>query len=201
MHKKILAVSFALLALAVVPALAFAAPHLTTNEGAAAGVGSTITATNTTNIVFTTGQGTVTCSEGQMHGKVMSNTTKLIEGTIGSASVTGSDGAPCTSWFGDMTVTPENLHWCIRSWTLGSFVLSGGACGSSKSLRLTLHFSFGACTYEGASSVSGTYKGGENDVNLLLTGEPEFVKVAGGLLCVSSFKLHAAFRLTGFKIT
>lgn len=203
MTKKILAICAALVAFAAVPAVASAAPHLTTNTGTAAGVGDTITATNTSSILFTSNLGTVTCTSSNLHGTVATNTGKNIEGTISSASFTGGGtGGACTSWLGNVTVTPENLHWCIKSSVLGSFTLRAGGCAEAqKNLKFTLHFPSFSCTFERTSSVSGTYKSNENDVGLLLTGEPEFVRTVGGFGCPSSGKLHAAYKLTGYKIT
>jgi hypothetical protein len=191
MHKKILAICAALVALAVVPAMASASPVLQ-EGGTTVATGSTITATNSGNTVLTSNLGSVTCTNSDMHGKVATNSGKLIEGTIESASFTN-----CSSWAGSVIVTVEGLHWCINSGTLGSFTLRGGGCNEGqRALKFTLHFSFGSCTFERTSSVGGTYKAGETPAKLTLTGEPEFVRTVGGFGCPSFGKLHAAYNLT-----
>jgi hypothetical protein len=190
MHKKILAICAALVAFAVAPAMASASPVLQ-EGGATVATGSTITATNDGNIVFTSNLGPVTCTESDLHGKVVTNSGKLIEGTIEAALFKG-----CHSWAGSVTVTPENLHWCIKSGAFGSFTLRGGGCNEAqRALMFTLDFSFGQCTFERTSAVNGTYNSGTTPVTLLLTGEPEFVRVSGGFGCPSFGKLHAAYWL------
>lgn len=201
MHKKILAACAVIAAFAAMPAVASASPELQTSGGVKSTVGETISATDTGNIVFTSNLGSVTCSESTLHGQVVANSGKLIEGTIESASFTGNGGGTCSSWTGGVTVTPENLHWCIKSSSNGKFSLRGGGCNEAeRNLAFTLHFSFGSCKFERSGGVAGTYGMNVSPVILTLTGEPEFTRVSGGFGCPSSGKLHAEYEMAGHKI-
>jgi hypothetical protein len=197
MAKKILAICAALVALAVVPAMASASPALQ-EGGVNVAVGSGVTATSTTSMVFTSSLGNVTCAKSTLHGTVATNSGKLIEGTITSASFTNSTGGPCTSWAGETTVTPEvsaASHWCIKttSTTEDKWQLRGGGCAQAeKALTFTLHFPGFTCKFSKASGgVTGTYKTGVAPAPLTSTAA-EFALVEGGFLCPSKGTLDPA---------
>jgi hypothetical protein len=190
MHKKILTIWAALVVFAVAPTSASASPALQ-EGGANLAAGSTVVGTSDGNVAFTTSLGTMTCSNSSIHTKVLTNSGKLIEWTVESVSLSS-----CNSWNGSFSVTAENLHWCMKSSSLGSFALRGGGCNEAeRALVLMLHFSFGSCKYSKSLSLSGTYKASTTPVRLLFAGEPEFTLVSGGFGCLSSFKLDAAYTL------
>jgi hypothetical protein len=209
MAKKILAICAALVAFVALPAVASAAPELQDSSGTKVAVGSSLTATNNGNIVFTGSNGVnVTCSESSMGGEVKTNSGTLIEGTIKSASFTGAGGGACASnGLGAVTVTIPGLvsgtsHWCIKTTkTADAFELIGANCGTaSGTLTFVLHTEFGACSYKRTSSVTGTFTTNTVPAVLTLGGEPEFTKEEGSFLCPSSGKLDAKYNLTGYKI-
>jgi len=210
MHKKILAICAALVALAVVPAAASASPVLTTSAGATVATGSKLTAVNNGSIVFTGSNGVnVTCSSSTMGGQVKTNSGTLIEGTIESATFTGAGGGKCSSnGLGEVGVTVPGLkagtsHWCIKTTkTADAFELIGANCGTaSGTLTFILHTAVGECQYTRTSSVTGTFTTNVVPATLTLGGEPEFTRENSNALCPSSGKLHAKYDLTGYKIS
>jgi hypothetical protein len=189
MHKKILAICAALVAFAVAPAMASASPVLQ-EGGVNVATGSGITAT-ASNVLFTSSLGTVTCTKAVLHGKVSTNSGKLIEGNVESATFTNNTGGPCTSWAGETTVTPENLPWCVQttSTTNHTFKIRGGGCGAAeKNLQFTLHFPGFSCKFSKSGGVTGTYTTGTGTLN---SSAAEFALIEGGFFCPSSGTLDA----------
>jgi len=213
MHKKILAICAALVALAVVPAAASASPVLTDTAGKAVSVGSKITATNDESIVFTGSNGVnVTCAHSEMTGTVHANTGTLIEGTIEGATFTGTGGGKCSSnGLGEVTVTIPALkdqggtgHWCIKTTkTTHQWELQGRACTSTAAQTLTfiLHTAVGECIYDRTTSVVGTFTTNVVPATLAMTGEPEFTRENSNVFCPSSGKLDAKYNLIDYKIS
>jgi len=211
MHKKIIAICAALVALAVVPAMASASPVLT-EGGVAVATGSSIVATQDGNIVFTSSLGPVTCVKSTLSGTVSSNTGKLIEGNISSATFTNETGGDCTSsWAGEVKVTPEGLPWCIKttSTTADTFLIRGGGCSAAEApLTFTLDFTAGgfSCKYSRTGGVSGTFNTNVTPATLTANAT-EFIGVAGnGGLCPSKGTLDAKYTLetsngTGLSIS
>jgi hypothetical protein len=184
MHKKILALCAALVALAVTPAMASASPVLQ-EGGVNVAVGSSITATATT-VQFTSNLGTVTCAKSVLHGKVSANTGKLVEGNVEKATFTNNEGGACESWAGAVTVTTENLPWCVQttSTTADTFKIRGGGCGAAeKNLQFTLDFPGFSCKFSKAGGVTGTYKTGTGTLD---STSAVFSLIEGGFFCPSS---------------
>jgi hypothetical protein len=203
MAKKILAICAALVAFAALPAVASASPVLQ-EGGVNVATGSGITATNSGPVVFKSSLGNVTCSNSVMHGTLVTNSGKLIEGTITSASWTGANGAPCESWAGDTTVTPvltstesTKHHWCIKttSTTEDKWQLRGGGCAQAEgTLAFTLDFPGFSCKFSRAANlggVTGTYETGKTPAPLKSTAT-EFLLIEGGFLCPSKGTLEPA---------
>jgi hypothetical protein len=212
MAKKILAICAALVAFAAVPAMASASPELQTSGGVKVATGTAIKATNNGNVVFTTGSGNITCTAASMTGEVVENSGGNIKGTIKTASFTGNhDGTTncVTTIFGItmVKVTPENLHWCLTSTTLGAWAIGGGGCSeAAKALQFTLDAfnsnteAIGTCIYERTTTsgpINGTNNTGTSPLELTVTGGNVFTRTGGtlGALCPASGTLDAKFKV------
>jgi hypothetical protein len=199
MAKKILAICAALVAFAALPAAASASPVLQ-EGGVNVATGSGVKAVSTGSMIFRSSLGDVICTESILHGTVVTNTGKLIEGTITGAIFANKENTgDCESWAGEVRVTPEvssASHWCIKttSTTEDKWQLRGGGCAQAeKALAFTLDFTAGfTCKFSKASGgVTGTYKTGVTPAPLTSTAS-EFVLLEGGFLCPSKGTLDPA---------
>jgi len=198
MTKKFMAALLSLAAfaaMAVVPSMASASPHLTETPNVTVPVGAKITGTNETNITLTTGSGHVTCTKSVLTGTVTENSGTSIKGNIETASFTNNTGGACSSTFPfnpSFTVDVENLPYCLTSEAGDTFTVRGGACGAAaKNLKFTLTGP-ATCTYE-AASISGTFN--TNADLTMAFSEQTFTKTAGGFLCPNSGRLDGAYNV------
>jgi hypothetical protein len=200
MHKKILAICAALVAFVAMPAVASASPELVEN-GARVATGTKITAKNSGNVRLTTSIGTLTCTEAHMGGTLVTNSGKLVEGTIESASFTGPGGGKCegSGFLSSYTVTAEGLHWCVKttSTVADTFAIRGGGCNeATRPITFTLHGEVISCKYS-RSEVTGTYNTKTDPLTLTTGASQTFAGDAGNSgFCPSSGTLDAAFNLT-----
>jgi hypothetical protein len=225
MHEKLITTGVALLAFAsfaISPGIASAVnkPAVTHPTGTVLNPGTNgvlIEGTNTGETMFVDGSGnTLTrCTGATVAGKLTKNSGGTIEGDIASAKFAGSGslaaGEPaneCTGSFGNVSVTPLSLPWCIRSTPNSGteeFEIAGGNCGGpASSIKFILSSTtVGNCTYEGLSGVSGTIdtdaaESSAQDALLTIPGttaKREFKRVAGGFLCPSVGYLDMDFTL------
>jgi hypothetical protein len=144
MKKQFLAFGAALAAvgaLAVIPAAASASPELVQGSTRVA-TGAALSAVNSGNVYLLgsdpSGNGTITCSEGKFSGTLKTNSGSLIEGSLEGGSLgfnsTCSEGGTGMSW----KVTLDNMPWCLKSSSLGSWEANGGGCGGTKPVGFTL---------------------------------------------------------------
>ena len=203
MQKKLITACLALVAfaaMAVVPALASASPILTSEpNGAAVPVKTKIVARNVGNTRMTTSLGTIECTKASITGEVTANSGTEIEGTITSASFTGTGAEErcTTSFLGNIKVTPKKLPWCIKAtnkMTADTFELKSGACGGALgAMEFTLDSTtVGECTYT-KTAVTGTFE--TKTTGHFTVSEQEFVKSAGSGFCPGSGKLDMTFQL------
>jgi len=194
MHKKILGICAALVALAsfaIAPAMAAASPLL--KEGATTvAVGSKLTATGLNSSEFSSGFITVKCNDYWMTGEVTKNTTGEVKGTIEKASFNNWNEAKtatedCSSTLGATKVTIPALtneggtqHWCIEatSETIGVGSVAPHSCGGtggSFTFVLDVTNFFGShviCRYTKSTNIPIVYTVGSDVVSL--QGEQEF---------------------------
>jgi len=151
MNRKIIAISWAITALAVCAVLAApvtASPVVTDTDPPGVArvvpVGTKLIATNTGNIRMTTSLGTLECTKAVLTGELVKNSGTEIEGTITTASFTGTGAEErCTTAFlGNIKVTPKKLPWCLKAtnkMTADTFELKSGSCGGALgSMEFTL---------------------------------------------------------------
>lgn len=190
MTRKILAFCVALVALAIVPASAFASPELQTSTGTKVATGTAINGAlvSGTESVLSGSLGTVKCNEGVLTGEVTENSGTSIKGTIKTATF-HSNGGNCTSNvlgfnFQPMTVQVTTFltneggtkHWCLATSKLGSGSIVGGACGgTAEAVTFVLDFfegttKRGECHYSTAS-VAGTYNTASSPLILKVTNQ------------------------------
>ncbi|HVD40403.1 MAG TPA: hypothetical protein VNC16_05310 [Solirubrobacterales bacterium] len=214
MHRKILAICSALVALgafAMVPAMASA---VTLKHGATTlATGTKITALNEEHALFVAGGTTVTCNENWMTGTVHANTggtgANSLMGTISAASFNNAGGKDCTSGLGEVKVKIPTLeagkHWCISNTkTADEWQLQGGACtGAVEQLKFVLTFTsiLGAevtCEYgsEESKPVTGSFTTGTAPATLKVEKEPPFIRLNANGLCPETGKItKMAFNL------
>lgn len=173
MHKKIIMACMALAAFAafaVLPAVASASPELgetTAPEDAwiKTPVPSLIRAHNVGDTLMTDESGNVLtrCSSATMTGTLTTNSGTSIEGDISSASFSGTaSGGACTGSFGNVTVTPKLLPWCIKSVPkTDNFEVRGGNCTEeAKAITFILDAPLGVeCKYQRSATepITGTF--------------------------------------------
>jgi hypothetical protein len=209
MHKKILGIFAALVALAafaIAPAMAAASPHLT-EGGTPVAVGSKVTATGMSTTEYSSGFMTIACNDYWMTGEVKKNNGTEIQGTIESASFNnkGASGTTedCSSSYGATKVTIPGLaneggtqRWCIEatSETPGEATVQPHSCGGSGgSFTYVLDFTniFGShliCRYTRSTNIPVTFTLGSDVVSL--KGEPEFNREeTSGSSCPATGKL------------
>jgi hypothetical protein len=205
MYKKMIGavVALALVAFAAVPAFASASPVLTEaveGSNVTVPVGTFINGTNVGNTVMTTSLGNIECQTSVITGKVTKNNGTEIEGTIETASFTGTgaEGKCTTAFLGNIKVEAKKLPWCLKAGgklAADAFNVTSVACPTGAGgMEFTLVSSLaGACTYTKAA-VEGKFSTGSPQA-ILTVSEQEFKKSAGGGLCPASGKLDMKFGL------
>ena len=209
MHRKILALCAALVALgalAVAPSIASAAVTLqetVAGETAKVAVGKKIITTTDPGSVatFSGGFGAIECNENIMTGTVTQNNGTEVRGTIEGAwfqSNLNETGTKCKSPFGAVTVTVPALtnmggksHWCIRTVpTKDEWELWGNNCGTEPGtgeLTFVLDFSSMTWSYKKTGSVKGTFTtvGSTHEAATLSHEGSEFVteQTSSSFLC------------------
>lgn len=209
MHKKILGICAALVALAafaIAPAMAAASPHLTEGSTPVA-VNSKITATGLNSSEFTSGFITVKCNDYWMTGTVVKNNGTEVQGTLEKASYNSKNASneteDCSSTLGATKVTIPGLtneggtqHWCIEATSEtpgeGSVQPHGcGGTGGSFTFVLDVTNFFGShviCRYTRTNNIPISYTTGTDVVSL--KGEPEFsLEATSSSSCSSTGKL------------
>jgi hypothetical protein len=222
MAKKLIMSCMAVVAFAafVLPAAAMAENKPTLVEGATGAtvveVGKTIVGTNTENTVFTntTGGTLVTCTTAHMTGKVEANAKGTVEGTISSATFSGTGTVSadnglneCTGSFGSAFIT-VGLPLCIRSTPAmatdefqvgketGAKTCSEGGAGN---VTFTIgSTTAGECVYEHTGTVKGDFTTSDTasvlTVRNTVAGSGSSL-VKGGFLCPTSGVLDMKFAL------
>jgi hypothetical protein len=200
MNKRLLAtcLSFvALAALAVVPSIASASPELA-QGGARLATGSSLSGTNTRNVLFETALGTFSCTASQLVGTLKVNSGKLIEAEIESGSIIGGgpEGKCKDGSLGgiEWKVSLDNLPWCMSSSSLGIYKARGARCNEAmKPIGLTLSSNLGSCTYT-RTTLSLTSNTGMEPLVLSTAAGQAFGLVSSTWNgCHSSFDLNAAW--------
>ena len=170
MHKKLLTVCFAALALGAIalPAIAQAtnSPVVTHPTGTVLASGTKIEATNIGETLMRnteTGAIQLACTTATMTGTLTKNETGNVQGEISSASFTGTGSEGRCTGFVSVKVVPLNFPWCLKSnntMLTDEFTVTGAGCGSAaKTLEFQLLPSTGGtCTYRATkASIKGTY--------------------------------------------
>lgn len=209
MHKKILAICAALVALGALAIPAAASAAVTLREsGTTVPVGAKITANGEEESIFAGGELTVKCSENWITGEVVKNNGTNVEGTIESAAFQGAEaGTKCNggSLLGPTTVKIPALtntgdpgtgtgtgHWCIKNIAgEDKFEVLGRKCGGTETSVLTFILEGNiTCTYKRETTpVTGTSNTTAN-ATLTVTGEPTFNKEAvSNILCPATGKI------------
>jgi hypothetical protein len=203
MHKKILAICAALVALGALAIPAAASAAVTLREaGTTVPTGTKILATNDEEGIFKAGELSVVCNENTMTSTIVKNNGTTVEGTIESAKFQGTqpetrcDGGPLD---GPTRVTIPALtneggtgHWCIKTITNeDKFEVIGANCGTASGILTFVLDGTIFCTYARSASIMGTFTTttGAAATTLSVTGEPVFTKEAGSFLCPAEGKI------------
>jgi hypothetical protein len=168
MHKKILAICAALVALGALAIPAAASAAVTLREaGTTVATGSALLAKGSGESIFSAGELTVTCTNNNMTGEVVKNNGTTVEGTIKTASFKGAEAEEkCkgSSFIGATKVDIPGLvsgssHWCVKNIAgEDKFELIGANCGTAAgTLTFTLTGAFINCSYTRSSAVTGTF--------------------------------------------
>lgn len=195
------------LALAI-PAAASASPELRTAAGAKVPVGEGIQA-ESQNLVFSSSSGSWECPKNVLTGAVTSNSGTEVAVGIESANFTGTlnpGGTACKSTIAPLgtaltvKVTSENMPWCLKSTSVGSFSSVGGGCGGTPTaMKFKAEFFLSEslllnCTYERAS-LTGSYKSSVSPLIETLGAGQTFAKVSGSGVCPASVQLSGSFTI------
>jgi hypothetical protein len=172
MSKKLMTGLLALVAFAAMalPAVASASPEIGETSGGVftkLATGVAIRGTNVGETLMTDASGNVLvrCTTAQMDGTLSKNSGTEIEGTINTATFTGTGtGGACTGFFGSNATITTNVGngtpWCLSvggKLAADTFSLRGNSCANaSRSITFVLDTSFGQCKYERTSAVTGT---------------------------------------------
>jgi hypothetical protein len=161
MHKKIIAASLGVIALAafaLAPAVA-SAVVLTDKTGVVPG-NALLRGTNTGILVWTFSGNKIECSTSTMEGAVVENSGTAFKWNVTGASFSGTGtSGDCTSSLGSIKVTTPSLPWCLSSnKTADAFEIRGGKCSeAAKSLTFSMDVTgVATCSYT-KSSVAGTF--------------------------------------------
>jgi hypothetical protein len=193
MAKKILAICAALVALAVVPAAASAAPELVYQSNTEkVPTGTLIQGTNVGETVMTTSLGDIKCTKALMTGTLNTNSGTAIEGTIDTADFTGTESEErCSGPLGPTRVTTNlteggkavGVPWCIRATNTmeeREFQVRGGKCSeAARAMTFVLHGSilgFPVTCHYTKATVSGKYTTHPEDA-ILTIEKQKFTRV------------------------
>ncbi|MDQ3725366.1 MAG: hypothetical protein M3335_05685 [Actinomycetota bacterium] len=188
----------AFMAFAVLPATASATndPDLTHPTGTLAKTGKNNIRAKNVGVLLMTDANTgtlVECTTAHMTGDLEKNTGSLVEGSIRTATFSGTgptyQGEPeCTSTnLGGLTVTPSTatngLPWCLRStntMATDEFQVRGNECGAAeRPIRFAFDTTlFVTCVYERTTPIPGTFKTHPEDA-VLSVSHVEFKRVSG----------------------
>ena len=210
MHKKILAICAALVALGALAIPAAASAAVTLREaGTTVPLNTKITGVGDETSVFAGGSLTVECNDDNtITGELVKNNGTNVEGAISSAGFHGTEtGTKCNggSLLGPTTVKIPALEaggkWCLKNITgEDKFEVIGANCGTaSGTLTFILEGSI-TCIYTRTTAVTGTFTTttGASASTLAVTGAPSFSKEAGSnILCPATGNINVMkFTLT-----
>ncbi len=216
MSKKIITGCLAISALAafVLPAAgASASPVVTYPTGTKLATGVKFKATNIGATLFTSTAGAVLteCSTGTMAGTLTNNNATEIEGTIETASITGTEvEGKCATLGGSRFTTNagNGTPWCLsakNTYATDEFQIRGGGCGEGeRSMTYVLDTATaGVCRYSRTSAIKGTFTTDTTgDAILTTTGAGEtgvsdtlFTREEGGVLCPSDTTIDLSLTL------
>jgi hypothetical protein len=226
MSKKLITACMGLVALGVfiLPAAASASPVVTHPTGTTLSVAGTtctgnagicITATNIGELTLwdTAHKNPLThCTKATMTGWLSKNTDTEIEGTIHSASFSGTGpNGECTSTFGGITVDTNlgnGTPWCLKAEAGDTFSVRGNSCtAASRSITFALtSTTVGTCKYQRAngSPVKGTFQthaAGDAILDVNPTSNAAFTLEEGGIFCPASGTLDMTFTLETDSVT
>ncbi|HWN72825.1 MAG TPA: hypothetical protein VNN15_03340 [Solirubrobacterales bacterium] len=205
MHKKLMLACMAIAAFAAFVIAPAASATTLTSEGIAVPVGTSITAKNTGNTVFTaTGVTEVTCSTAHITGTVIANAVggKQVKGEVpvGNAQFNGTGaGGDCTSGLGDVGIT-VNSKLCIET-LAGTDNLSVNGCNGAKVTFSMLVTSTGTtCRYEGNVEQGASFTTNTSPTPVtVLNGRPAatdvLLETGGSFLCPKEGSLDMVFDL------
>jgi hypothetical protein len=200
MNKKLMLACMAIAAFAAFVIAPVASGAVLTENGTALATGTSITAKNTGNTLFT-GPFNVSCTNAHLQGTVTTNSGGVIKGEIpvGSATFTGTGtGTDCTSALGAAAVT-VNSKLCLEVAKGTDTVVTNGCTAKNEKGEVTnepVEFTLtvtgtGPCKYSTAS-VSGPLVTNTTPASASLS-EQEAKKKEGGIFCPSSGKLDMTF--------
>lgn len=223
MGKKLITGCLALFALAafILPATASASPVLTHPTGTTLGTGKLLTGTNIGNTLLKSGTTVLSeCTKAVITGELTKNNGEEIEGTITTATFTGTGASQfanmpeCTgAILGNTTVTTngggvdENTvasgtPWCMKSTALSKFTVRGGKCSeAAREITFTMDstaITGGPCHYKRAAAIEGTYTTDSTGdaIFTLTTAGTEFTKETGDpVLCPANGSLEMKFTM------
>ncbi len=215
MEKKLITACIALFALTafILPAGASASPVVTHPTGTKLVTGVKFTATNVGAMVFTSTAGAVLmeCTKASMTGTLTKNNGTEVEGTIETASITGTEASTaCTKLGGakDTTNVGNGTPWCLsakNTYATDEFQIRGGGCSeAARSITFVLDSgTAGVCKYSRSTPVKGTFTTDTTgDAILTTTGAGEtgvtdtlFTREEGGVLCPSDTTLDLSLTL------
>lgn len=208
MHKRILAICAALVALVALSIPAAASASVTLREaGTTVPVGTKILASGDEHSIFSGGQLVVTCNENSLTGTVVKNNGTTVETTIETASFKGTEAdTRCNggSLMGNTRVIIPALtneggtgHWCLKNITgEDKFQVIGANCGTpSGTLTFTLEGAI-VCTYTTTAAVTGTFNTTTNATLTVTPNGTTFSKEA-----VSNVLCPATGAITEMKFT
>jgi hypothetical protein len=195
MHMKAAPACCALvvLALALVPATAAASPRLETAPGVVVPVGTVIKGQNVGLNLWTASLYTVECPKAELTGKVTANSGTQLEITVESLVWSGTEfEGICTSPISQKFKPTATTPWCLKSTSLGSWTIRGGACGGAPTaVKLVkdmwertenpFRMDFlGECKYE-RGELTGTYKTNSSPLEFIDKTGQSFTRTSGVL--------------------
>jgi hypothetical protein len=205
MHKKILGICAALIAVGALMIPASASASVTLTEHTSGGVvdsipvGTKVTATQDATepiAKFVAGSLSIECNENKLTGEVVKNNSINVEATIITHTFEGNQttsGTDCKSSIGNATIDVTAGHWCVRTVTNeDNFEVEGKGCGvvGNEVFEFKITTGAGACTYSRTNlPINGIFSTTTTPATLEVTGEPEFVKTAGVLCPVGPGKI------------
>jgi len=185
--------------------------------------------TNIGNTFLKTGSTVLSeCTTARLTGELTKNNGTTFEGNITTATFSGTGGQDpaeaanmpecpgeilgyntvTTNGGGiDEATVPNGTPWCMKSMTLGAFIVRGGLCTQTQRNIdfIVKSTTIGSCVYTRAAALTGTYSADSSgDAIFTLTSEgTEFTKKEGGFFCPASASLEMKFTMetdTGSKV-